>query len=199
MPTTRGLLLSLSAVGTLAAGWLLLGGSGSPTQRSNAPATTPVPEQRAPAVEPQDPEALASWFQDAVLREFPAPQDEGRAWPARANRSARRDNSSARERAAAVDPDLARRANWTYLEDVFAGRVSGIPNERKAGISLAEMTRLGDVPHVQTLRREGRLEELNDLGLGPSAALEPEAPGTAAPDEYRIVHFPLNPRLEPAH
>jgi hypothetical protein len=81
--------------------------------------------------------------------------------------------------------------DWTYLHDVFQGRVSGIPDQRRAGISLQQMDELGDIPYVEALRSEGRLAELRDLGFEPTVI---EAP--AAGEEAR---FPLNPRLEPAH
>jgi len=88
--------------------------------------------------------------------------------------------------------------DWGYLHEVFTGRVSGIPNERRAGISLAEMVEIGQVPYVEALRRAGDLDALRDLGLGPepSPRVDP-SPDAAGRGEYRIVRYPLNPRLEP--
>jgi hypothetical protein len=55
--------------------------------------------------------------------------------------------------------------DWVYLQDVFEGRVSGIPNETRAGISLQEIDQLGDIPYIEQLRQDERYEELRDLGF----------------------------------
>ncbi len=55
--------------------------------------------------------------------------------------------------------------DWDYVDDVFAGRVSGIPSERRAGLTLEEIDTLGEIPYVQELRDQGREAELRDLGL----------------------------------
>jgi hypothetical protein len=57
------------------------------------------------------------------------------------------------------------RVDWPYLEDVFDGRVRGIPNERRAGLSLQEMDGLGEVPYLEQLREEGRFDEVAKLGV----------------------------------
>jgi hypothetical protein len=157
----------LVALGALAGlGWLVRGASetephaetgaiagpgshGSEAQPLADPATAP----------PQDPEALASWFESQVRRELGARAHEG--------------------------------IDQAYLRDVFAGRVSGIPDERRAGLTLQEMDALGDIPYVEALRNEGRLDELRELGFEPTVI---EAPADGAD-----ARFPLNPRLEPAN
>jgi len=132
-------------------------------------------------------EIRASAFEEAVLRELEgiasgAGDAHEPAAPvpdaARLPRSARmRATDSAVVPAGARDRDVAIESliasgeigsvDWEYLEDVFAGRVQGIPNERRAGIRLPVMDALGTIPHVEKLRREGRVAELARLGLGP--------------------------------
>ncbi len=88
----------------------------------------------------EDPEQLAAWFERQVEGEL------------------------LRQKAGpAVEP--GRPVDWAYLADVFAGRISGIPNERVAGVSLQEMDQLGQVPYVEQLRQEKRFDELRDLGF----------------------------------
>lgn len=68
-----------------------------------------------------------------------------------------------------IGSDVSKRSrreiNWSYLQDVFEGRISGIPNETKAGINLQEIDEFGDIPYIEQLRRERRYEELRDLGF----------------------------------
>jgi len=56
-------------------------------------------------------------------------------------------------------------ANWEYLEDVYAGRISGIPSEQRAGVSLRQMDEMGSIPYVEELREDLRIDELEELGL----------------------------------
>jgi hypothetical protein len=114
----------------------------SPGQRDDREASDSQ-APRAPKAPPpptEDPEQLAAWFERQV---------EGELLRQKAG--------------AAVEP--GRPVDWAYLADVFAGRISGIPNERLAGVSLQEMDRLGQVPYVEQLRQEKRFDELRDLGF----------------------------------
>jgi hypothetical protein len=70
--------------------------------------------------------------------------------------------------------------DWAYLEDVFDGQVFGIPNERRAGISLQEIDELGDIPYIEQLRAERRYEELLDLGFEEGTAPWPVCLRTAS-------------------
>lgn len=100
-----------------------------------------------------DPEALAAWFQERVLRGLEKTPDG--ATPDSPNglllpSGPRRD-----------DPNV----NWNYVREVLTGRVSGIPNERQAGLSLQEIDQIGDIPYVEQLRKEQRFDELRALGF----------------------------------
>jgi len=134
----------------------------------------------APGASTDHDEALAAWFQDQVMLHLEGgeavaqPGDPRRGvaeedlvsprpfqiGPARAARLAdeERTGSDASQRG-------QRQINWSYLQDVFEGRISGIPNETKAGISLQEIDEMGDIPYIEQLRQERRYEELRDLGF----------------------------------
>lgn len=132
----------------------------------------------APAMEHD--EALAASFQDQVMLHLDGGEavsqhtDQRRA-VADEDLSSRRPFRIARARATGlgghgragseVSERREQEVNWFYLQDVFQGRISGIPNERKAGVSLQVMDELGDIPYVEELRREKRYEELRDLGF----------------------------------
>jgi hypothetical protein len=88
---------------------------------------------------------LAEWFQEQVLEELARSGAVPQPVPSRSA------------------PDAA--VDWDYVEAVFDGRVSGIPDERKAGLSLQELDALGDIPYVEQLRDEKRFEELRELGF----------------------------------
>jgi hypothetical protein len=151
-----------------------------------------------------DPEALAGWFQERVMQEYggetpaaPAPRARpavaagpsrsAAVRPARAGRAdaglpdarrpdARRPGRPAPEQPRSPEERFAGRdVDWAYLEDVFSGRVSGIPNERRAGLTLQEIDELGEIPYVEQLREEGRGEELAELGFD-EAELPPAWP-----------------------
>jgi hypothetical protein len=148
----------------------------------SAPTATRREQRPAEATRPpptDDPEALAAWFEDQVMRHLegngtttraedvhPATLGDLRnrppirvatAWPA----------PPASVERAGPDPSERRDrdVNWAYLQDVFEGRVSGIPNEAKAGISLQEIDELGKIPYIEQLREEERYQELRDLGF----------------------------------
>lgn len=173
-----------------------IGFAGGPSPDEPRPAS--LPREFEPVVRSHA-ESDAQRFQDEVLRELAArSRAASETVPPRT-----RDRTPATPQTveATTDPALAElrsRANPAYLKDVFEGRVSGIPNERKAGISIREMTQLGNVPYVEQLRREGRIAELEELGVGPRPAPTvvgedtPQEPGSG--DEIR--RYPLNPRLE---
>lgn len=55
--------------------------------------------------------------------------------------------------------------DWAYLEDVYAGRVSGIPSESRAGATLQEIDAAGEVPYFEELRESGDRAALSDLEL----------------------------------
>lgn len=55
--------------------------------------------------------------------------------------------------------------DWDYVGAVFSGRISGIPNETKAGLPLSDLERLGDVPALEELRAEGDHATLIALGV----------------------------------
>jgi len=150
--------------------------------RSQAP--EPRSEARSPAAESLD--QRAARFQERVLRELRAmhsPASDGAGPPVAAGsplrassgngspeRSLRTsggpsDRSEARLAATGLDPEEVDRIDWAYLRGVFSGRISGIPDERKAGISLQQMDALGDIPAIETLREQERFEELRDLGF----------------------------------
>jgi hypothetical protein len=94
--------------------------------------------------------------------------------PPRTARAAERPRGDLRRAPAVVaDPERYASANWDYLNDVFDGRVSGIPSEAKAGVSLPDIDALGEVPILEQLREEERFDELADLGLDPGTVAWP--------------------------
>ncbi len=68
-------------------------------------------------------------------------------------------------RRAAIESGDYDHVDWDYVDEVLSGRVQGKPDEARAGLSIAEMSKLGRVPYVQKLRKERNLQELADLGL----------------------------------
>lgn len=120
----------------------------SPLRRVAAVRSDPVESdeqaQRASAPPTTDAEALAVWFRSEVLRGLAKP-GEAAAGPTR--------------RSAGVEVD------WSYVDDVLSGRVSGIPSERRAGLSLQELDAIGEIPYVERLRKEKRFDELRELGF----------------------------------
>ncbi len=124
-----------------------------PLVSAPAPGGAPARETTGPPV--ADPEALAAWFEARVLAELADAPVDGGPIPLPGT-----PGGPIHARLAA-DP----RVNWAYVDDVFSGRVSGIPSETKAGISLPELDELGDIPYVEQLRREQRFEELRELGF----------------------------------
>jgi hypothetical protein len=162
-----------------AAAWV---GTTEPAEDSSSSPAAVVPIPRRPgggdtAPPPDDPKALAVWFQEGVMRHLEprgssvgpggthrtSSIDPGIRDPIRIA-SARVPHRADAER---VERRLSERGDvdWAYLQDVFDGRVSGIPNERRAGISLQEIAEVGDIPYVEQLREEGRFDELYDLGF----------------------------------
>lgn len=132
-----------------------------------APATTLSPgavaPAHAPAVEdaearPTDPDELAAWFEQRVLQGL----DEGPAGGVREVSAQGSDPRSALRAALGRDD---RDVDWGYVDDVFSGRVSGIPDVRRAGVTLQELDRIGDVPYLERLRAEQRYDELRELGF----------------------------------
>lgn len=182
--------------------------AGRPAASATAVPDPPVPDRgetrRAAAavsrtsaaapVSDEDPEAASSRFREEVLREL------SRTDPARTRTAAapgpvrlastalRRGAGAAAERRRALSPDVdPDGVDWAYLDAVFAGRVSGIPNETRAGLSLVEMDRLGSIPYVEELRAERRLDELRDLGFEDEPGMVPwpvcQRTGTCLRDE----------------
>lgn len=151
-------------------------------KRSIAPieAATKHGQANSSAPPTDDPEVLAAWFQQEVTGYLERGKGsrrtrgaQGTAAAADADRVGYVELANAgetrtdRAELTFVHPrELdGREVDWDYVQDVFAGRVTGIPNESKAGLSLQEMDKLGDIPYVETLREEGRYEELRDLGF----------------------------------
>jgi hypothetical protein len=162
----RWLLLALLVgIGVLAAGAGLLERLGTePLSAANLRAPeTPAERGTLPPIE--DPQALGAWFQAEVMRELErstAPD----ARPPVANGSPRRqDTRETRMIASLMGSGRIERVDWPYLEEVFDGRVRGIPNERRAGLTLQEMDDLGEVPYLEQLREEGRFDEVAELGV----------------------------------
>jgi hypothetical protein len=154
-----------------------LADDGSASPYGAVPAA-PRPAEGAPAAPPESPEALAAWFREEVMGELERGSTVGPGARRRAAASGSRVRSAVRPASAAASPprDSAGASSddsgqsgpdidWAYLRDVFAGRISGIPNETRAGISLQEMDELGDIPYIEQLRQEERYEELRDLGF----------------------------------
>jgi hypothetical protein len=210
--------VGLLTFGLLAA--LLVGGSEGPIAEVAPKVGTMEPGQNPPsspaavapisqrpagggaAPPPEDPEALAAWFQERVMRHLDpsdssvGPGDSHRASPVGSGIRApvriasaqvpHRADAERLERGSSDQGDI----DWEYLQDVFDGRVSGIPNERRAGISLQEIDELGDIPYVEQLREERRYEDLLDLGFEEGTVPWPEClrsagcrrdPGSSAP------------------
>ncbi len=94
-----------------------------------------------------DPETAAESFRMQVLKALEGPLESTSA-------SARTFHSAG-----------GRNVDWAYVEDVFVGRISGIPDERRAGLSLQELDEVGAIPYVEQLRKEKRFEELRELGF----------------------------------
>jgi hypothetical protein len=166
--TGRVLALALAVAGTLVAFRQLGGGAGE--LPSSVPTATPraaIPDPPDPGTEPPtaaEPEVLAAWFEEAVLRELEA--NTPRANAAGPTRPSQAGIAGALEpRQAGLDPLEPEPIDWAYIEAVFEGRISGIPNEHKAGLSLQEMDEIGDIPYVEQLRAESRFEELRALGF----------------------------------
>jgi hypothetical protein len=175
------ILLALAALGVLAA-FLVEGQEPPGGERVVAEVAPTAPQTAAeiPAPPPtDDPEALAGWFRDQVMRHLE--DGEAAARPGSARQLAVADDGAPRPiriaaaqgvrpaGAALVGSDSSERVerdiDWVYLRDVFEGRISGIPNETKAGLTLQEMDELGEIPYVEQLRSEERYEELRDLGF----------------------------------
>jgi len=146
----------------------------------------PEPSSGAASPAAESPERRAARFQERVLRELRAmhsPASDGAGPPVAAGSSRRAsagngpselvlgtsggpsDLPEARLAATGLDPEDVERIDWEYLRGVFSGRISGIPDERKAGISLQQMDALGDIPAIESLREQERFEELRDLGF----------------------------------
>jgi hypothetical protein len=177
----RRLLIPLG-LGTLGAVAVFLVATWEPPGAEVAPdlaPAAPLPAARESVPPADDPEALAAWFQDQVTRHLG--DSEASAQRGEARRAALADVGARRPvrlaSAGAAPPFETERGgwnpsgrgdrdiDWAYLQDVFDGRVSGIPNETRAGISLQEMDELGDIPYVEQLRREKRYQELYELGF----------------------------------
>lgn len=148
----------LCAAGLLVFARFAAGPDEAPTSVRSAPraaasdAPAPPPQTGAPG----DPDALAASFRQEVLREL----EQSQRQEDRKVMAGMLLGSTDPDRFAQLD-----QVDWAYVEDVFAGRISGIPDERKAGISLQQMDRIGDIPYVQQLRAEKRFDELADLGF----------------------------------
>jgi hypothetical protein len=150
---------------------------GAVEARASVRATAAPRASEPPARE--DPEALSAWFEAQLRSELAhgasARRSPPTAWPAADAAPVRRVSAGAgpagrRAPPPGIDPA---RVDWAYLDAVFAGRVSGIPSETRAGLSLREMDRLGSIPYVETLRAEGRLDELRTLGFEDEPAMVP--------------------------
>jgi hypothetical protein len=145
---------------------------------AGATQTAPRPARSAAAAPTDEPEALAAWFQEEVMRELESGSSAGpwaRGRTALSGPAVRRTVRLASARVARpADAENAglnrsggsdRHIDWAYLQGVFDGRISGIPNEAKAGVSLQEIDELGDIPYIEQLREDGRYEELRELGF----------------------------------
>ena len=161
---------------------------------SAAPPSAPADDAPTLGAAPEDPEELAVWYEaqvrdalDPTRREERRPHGEvavaSLEAPARVRGSAAgagpRTNGEAapaptpdkRLNSCAPDdmpPELRDNPNinWSYLCDIFAGRVTGIPNEQKAGLTIPEIDQLGEIPYVEELRADPeRASELRDLGF----------------------------------
>jgi hypothetical protein len=179
----RSLLLPvLFGVGVLVAGAGLLARLGTvplleliPTDESESPGNgetgTPV----------EDPDALAARFRTEVMRELERTTASEGHGPVAGDAIGRQDTRESRVVASLVESGRSDGIDWSYLQDVFDGRVRGIPNERRAGLSLQEMDDLGEVPYLEELREEGRFDEVAELDVeeepAPSNCPHQIAPG----------------------
>ncbi len=187
--------IGLILVGAAAGGaglWAARPDAGPPPQVMPEPSRVAVPPvSAAPPMATTEPE-LASWFEKQVVRHLEPtltarraaggerePHDEA-GTADRAERSGRKASYSLQERRAnerntpartkrqeALREELANDPNvdWDYLDAVYAGRISGIPNERKAGVPLREIDALGEVPYFEELREAGDIATLDSLDL----------------------------------
>lgn len=191
----RSAWIALFAAATSLAGLRFLAGSTSEEAgvdrfASPAPGAKPAPAPDASETPPptEDPAALEAWFErrmlaaleaesgrdperpdgDSTLAASPSQAAAGRHGEA-PGASTRRVSSGSKP----VPPELVglvqrfadRDVDWDYVADVFEGRISGIPSERRAGLTLKEMDELGSIPVVEELRAEKRYDELRDLGF----------------------------------
>jgi hypothetical protein len=120
--------------------------AGSVAASRNEAAHSALAPETSAAAPTGDPEAVSGWFRQRVMQELERSTPQER-------------------RAGSSGSAAAERVDLAYVTDVFEGRVSGIPDERKAGISLQEMDELGDIPYVEQLRKEKRFDELSELGF----------------------------------
>ena len=187
-----------------------------PSAVSAAPPAGPVDDApRGSAEAPEDPDELALWYEarvrDALDLETRRHDERrsaaGAAAPRRIPGSAagagvriareeapthspeKRLNTCRKDEA---PPDLAARSgiDWDYLCDIFAGRVTGIPNESRAGLTLPEIDQLGEIPYVEELRADPeRTRELRELGF------EDETPGW--PECMRMGRCRRDPESSP--
>jgi hypothetical protein len=152
---------------------------------------------------PEDPQSLEARFREEVLRELErgspaAPVARYRAAPSSsalrgsvrvaAVEHARPADVGGGESSSSRSGD--RDIDWVYLQDVFEGRVSGIPNETRAGLSLQEIDELGDIPYIEQLRQEERYEELRELGFENETVPWPSCLRTATCRRDRISSPP---------
>lgn len=143
-----------------------------PRGPSDRAAAQPTSERPAPPPT-DDPEVLAAWFEERVMEEL-GRRDAASEAALRRNAPtgvrARRRLLVARAGTAPAAQDRRESSpehdvDWAYVQDVFDGRISGIPNEARAGLTLQELDELGDIPYVEELRAEKRYDELSDLGF----------------------------------
>jgi hypothetical protein len=177
-----------------AATWV---GTTKPAEDSSSSPAAVVPIPRRPgggdtAPPPDDPEALAVWFQEGVMQHLePGGSSFGPGGTHRDTSVVSGIRAPIRIASAQVPhradaerveggPSERSDIDWAYLEDVFDGQVFGIPNERRAGISLQEIDELGDIPYIEQLRAERRYEELLDLGFEEGTAPWPQCLRTAS-------------------
>ena len=186
-----GLWLSETSGPSTAAGVAATSSSGAVATSQETPGSSST--ARPPPDVARDPEALAAWFRERVRRELAAGTSrpasgslvregpQGNLAP-RGRRRAESGDAEARPyapaagasvpshfqaaaRAAGLAPEALAQVDWHYLEGVFQGRISGVPNPIRVGLDLQEIDQLGDIPYVEKLRWEERFEELRDLGF----------------------------------
>lgn len=141
-----------------------------PSRAGSLDAAAP-PGEAAPVSPPSEAEELAIWFEQQV-RDALAPATRTAPPEAAPDLHRRFERLVASGAIRPVDGPI----DWEYLEDVYRGRVSGIPNERRAGLPLVEMVRLGDVPFVEALRVANDVQGLRDLDLDEAAIEGPPRP-----------------------